>query len=40
MWTLESCSICPMKVKMTEKSMGDRLIKVNRMTDDRADRKS
>ena len=24
---LESCSICPMKVKMTEKSIGDRLIK-------------
>ena len=38
MWTLESCSICPMKVKMTEKSTGDRLIKVNRMSD-RADRK-
>lgn len=30
MWTLESCSICPMKVKVTEKSIGERL--VNRMS--------
>ena len=37
MWALESCSICPMKAKVTEKSIGDRL--VNRMSD-RADGKS